>query len=314
MICRLYYAQTKQTMNPFRKFGLGMLKKLKFLPPEVYMPYYYEYYTEKKLDLKNPKEFNEKIQWLKVYYHPPILSKLVDKYAVREYVEKKIGAVHLNQLYGVYEDEKDINFDDLPNQFVLKAAHGYNFNLIVKDKQQLNVFKARLKFKKWMSRNQYYRGGLEWAYKNTPHRIIAEKYLPEIEKNQASDFKFYCFNGKPKYVEITLQVNGVDLRCNYDLEWKKAPFYRKDVPFFEGEAEKPKTFETMIELATRLADNFPFVRVDLYDINSKIIFGEMTFYPADGRFPYLPDEYNTIIGNYINLPDLPEGQKEITTI
>lgn len=301
-------------MNPIRKFSLGILKKLKFLPPEVYMPYYYEYYTGKKLDLKNPVEFNEKIQWLKTYYHPPILSKLVDKYAVREYVEEKIGPEYLNELYAVYEDEKDVNFDQLPDQFVLKAAHGYNFNLIVKDKDQLNTIKARLKFKKWMNRNQYYRGGLEWAYKNTPPRIIAEKYLPEIEQNHASDYKFYCFNGKPKYVEITVEVKGIDLRCNYDLNWKKAPFYRKEVPFYEGEAAKPEIFEEMKEVATKLAGNFPFVRVDLYDINSRIIFGEMTFYPADGRFPYLPDEYNKIIGNYMQLPEIPKGEKEITKI
>lgn len=278
------------------------------------MPYYYEYYTGKKLDLENPKEFNEKIQWLKVYYHPPILSQLVDKYAVREYIKEKIGIQYLNELYAVYEHEKEVDFDQLPDQFVLKAAHGYNFNLIVKDKSELNQFQARLKFKKWMSRNQYYRGGLEWAYKNTPRRIIAEKYLPEIEKNQASDFKFYCFNGKPRYIEIIVQQDGVDLRCNYDMEWKKAPFYRKEVPFFEGEATMPESFEEMKEVATKLADNFPFVRVDLYDINGKIIFGEMTFYPADGRFPYLPDKYSTIIGNYMKLPEIPEDQKEIITI
>lgn len=301
-------------MNPFRKFKLGILKKFKFLPAPVYMKFYYEYYTGKKLNLEDPQEFNEKIQWLKVYYHPPILSKLVDKYAVREYIEKKIGPEYLNELYAVYEDEKDVKFEDLPNQFVLKAAHGYNFNLIVKDKSELNQFQARLKFKKWMNRNQYYRGGLEWAYKNAPARIIAEKYLPEIEQNEASDFKFYCFNGKPRYVEIIVQINGVDFRCNYDLQWKKAPFFRKDVPYFEGEAARPETFEEMKEVANKLAANFPFVRVDLYEISGKIIFGEMTFYPADGRYPYLPDEYNKINGDYLQLPKIPEGQKEITEI
>lgn len=301
-------------MNPPRKLALGILKKLKFLPPEVYLPIYYEYYTDKKLDLGNPVEFNEKIQWLKVYYHPPILTKLVDKYAVREYVTEKIGAKYLNELYWVYDAQTEIDFEKLPDQFVIKAAHGYNFNLIVKDKSQLNTFRARLKFKKWMNRNQYYRGGLEWAYKNTPPRIIAEKYLPEIAENQASDFKFHCFNGKPKYVEIIVQEEGTDLRCNYDLNWKKAPFYRKGVPFFEGEVIRPGSFEEMKKLATKLAGDFPFVRVDLYDINGKIIFGELTFYPADGRFPYLPDEYNKIIGDYMQLPEIPKGQKKITAI
>lgn len=301
-------------MNPFRKFAFGILKKFKFLPPPVFMKFYYEYYTGNKLNLENPQEFNEKIQWLKIYYHPPILNQLVDKYAVRKYVEEKLGPGYLNELYAVYEDEKDVDFDKLPNQFILKAAHGYNFNLIVKDKSQLNTVKARLKFKKWMNRNQYYRGGLEWAYKNVPPRIIAEKYLPEIAGNQASDFKFYCFNGQPKFLEIMVEVNGIDHRCNYDLNWNKLPFYRDKVPYFEGEVEKPLSFNEMKTTAIKLAGDFPFVRVDLYDINGKIIFGELTFYPADGRWPYLPEAYNKIIGDYMQLPEIPAGKNEITEV
>ena len=301
-------------MNPFRKFTLSILKKFKFLPPPVFMKFYYEYYTGKKLNLKNPQDFNEKIQWLKVYYHPPILSKLVDKYAVREYVKEKIGPGYLNELYAVYDNEEDVDFDKLPDQFVLKAAHGYNFNLIVKDKSELNTLQTRLKFKKWMNRNQYYRGGLEWAYKNTPQRIIAEKYLKEIDNQEASDYKFFCFNGQPKYVAVMTEDNGIVYRCNYDLNWNKLPFYRDKVPYFKGELEKPVNFEEMKEIAIKLAGSFPFIRVDLYNINGQIIFGELTFYPADGRWPYLPEKYNKIIGDYMQLPDIPEGQKEITQI
>ncbi|MGY5850254.1 ATP-grasp fold amidoligase family protein [Salegentibacter sp. F14] len=278
------------------------------------MKFYYEYYTGNKLNLDNPRDFNEKIQWLKVYYHPPILSTLVDKYAVREYVEEKLGPGYLNELYGVYNSEKEVDFDKLPNRFVLKAAHGYNFNLIVRSKKALNVFKTRLTLKKWMSRNQYYRGGKEWAYKHAPARIIAERYLEEIDQQTASDYKFFCFNGQPKYVAVMAEIKGVVYRCNYDLNWNKLPFYRDKVPYFKGEIKRPENFDQMIEVATKLADKFPFVRVDLYDINGKILFGELTFYPADGRWPYLPAHYNKIIGDYMKLPDIPEGQNEITKI
>ena len=139
-----------------RKIGLGLLKKMKFLPPETYVKIYYEYYTGKKLDLANPVEFNEKIQWLKVYYRPPILTKLVDKYEVRKYVEKKIGIGYLNELYQVTDHHNGIDFDKLPSRFVVKGVHGYNFNLIVKDKNRLNKAKARFYFRKWLSKNQYY--------------------------------------------------------------------------------------------------------------------------------------------------------------
>lgn len=301
-------------MNPFRKFILGILKKFKFLPAPVFMKFYYEYYTGKKLNLDNPQDFNEKIQWLKVYYHPPILSKLVDKYAVREYVEEKLGQGYLNELYAVYDNEKDVTFDKLPSQFVLKAAHGYNFNLIVRDKNKLNLFKVRLSLKKWMNRNQFYRGGKEWAYKNAPARIIAEKYLKEIDIEGASDYKFFCFNGQPKFLLVMVEKDDVIHRCNYDLTWKKLPFHRDNAPYYKEELPRPENFEKMIEVATKLAGNFPFVRVDLYNIKGKILFGELTFYPGDGRWSYTPEKYNKIIGDYMKLPEIPEGQKEITKI
>lgn len=301
-------------MNIFKKRFLGVVKKFKFLPPERYAKIFYRYYYEKKLNLENPVEFNEKIQWLKVYYHPDILNKLVDKYEVRKYVEEKAGSQYLNELYRLYNSVSEINFEELPSQFVLKTTHGYNNNIIVRDKGRLNKTKSRIKLQKWMLLNQYYLGGQEWAYKNVPHRIIAEKYLAEIDSKGVSDIKFYCCNGKPEFIEVMIERNGKVLRSYFDLSWKKLAFTRIKVPISDEEIEQPENFDEMVEVATKLAGNFPFVRVDLYDINGKILFGELTFYPADGRYPFHPEEYNRIIGEKITLPEIPAGQKEIKEI
>jgi len=291
----------------------GLINKFKFLPSPVYVKNYYQYYTGKKLDLNNPKEFNQKIQWLKVYYKNPILTQLVDKYAVRPYVEEKIGKQYLNELLAVYYKASEVDFASLPSSFVLKGAHGYNFNLIVRDKRELNIRKAKFLLHKWMSKNQYYRGGKEWAYKNVKPKLIAEKFLNEIGKNAINDYKFYCFNGMPKFVQVDIERGSGDLKCFYDLNWIKLPFNKGKGKLVEGIVQKPKNFDNMVSLATKLAIDFPFVRVDFYNIEGRIIFGELTFYPGDGRIDFLPDEFNSIIGEYLTLPKIPKGQKYITT-
>lgn len=297
-----------------KKITYGLIKKLKFLPPDFYVKIYYEYYSGKKLCLDNPVEFNQKISWLKVYYHPPILTQLVDKYSVRAYVKDKVGEHYLNELIHVYNKASEVNFEELPEQFVIKGVHGFHFNLIVKDKSKLNRKRARYLMRKWMSKNQYYRGGLEWAYKNVQPKLIAEKFLSEMDKEVLNDYKFFCFNGKPKFVQIDIERSINDYRAFYDLNWNKLEFYNKENPVFPRELTKPENFEEMVEVATKLADKFPFVRVDLYSINGKILFGEMTFYPADARKDFHPKKYNAILGSYITLPKQSKGQKEITSI
>lgn len=165
---------------------------------------------------------------------------------------------------------------------------------------------------KWMHKNQYYRGGLEWAYKNVKPKIIVEKYLEEMGKSIINDYKFFCFDGQPKFVQIDMERGIHDYRCYYDLNWEKLPFTTEKNTFFEGELEQPMNFGFMCSLAKKLAGDFPFVRVDLYNIGGQILFGEMTFYPTDGRKEYIPDEYNEILGTYIKLPDIPKNQKYIT--
>tara|TARA_R110002072_G_scaffold41085_10_gene115868 strand:- start:9120 stop:9974 length:855 start_codon:yes stop_codon:yes gene_type:complete len=282
-----------------------------FLPQDVYVKINYEYYSGRKLDYNNPVTFNDKIQWLKVFYHREILHQLVDKYAVRDYVKEKVGSQYLNELYAVYNKPAEVDFEKLPNQFVLKGVHGFHLNLIVKDKNKLNLKKTNYLLNKWMLKD-HYRNGKEWAYKNVKPRIIAEKYLEEFGKDVVNDYKFFCFNGKPKFIQIDMERGTEDLRCYYDLDWKKLPFTTEKNKFFEGELQMPEHFNEMIDVAQKLSKDFPFVRVDLYNINGKILFGEMTFYPTDGRKKYIPNEYNKIIGDYLELPKIPEGQKVIT--
>lgn len=297
-----------------KKITYGLLKKMKFLPAPFYMKIYYEYYSGKKLDLNHPKDFNQKIQWLKVYYRVPILHQLVDKYEVRSYVKEKVGEKYLNELIAVYDYPKEIDYDRLPQKFVLKATHGYHFNILVEDKSKLNKTKARLKLEKWLRKDQYTRGGLEWAYKNVKPRFIVEKYLSEIGKKDINDYKFFCFDGEPKFLHVDIDRGSKHLRSYYDIDWNKLPITHESIGPIEGETIKPKNFNEMVEVAKKLAGTFPFVRVDLYNLDGVIIFGEMTFYPADGRLEFIPEEYNKIIGDYITIPKIPEGQKFITTL
>lgn len=302
-------------IKTIHRFGLKILRKMRFLPPQFYAKIYYEYHNRKKLNLENPQEFNEKIQWYKVFYHPKILNQLVDKYEVRAYVENKIGKKYLNEIYGVYDTPEAIPFHELPNQFVVKATHASSYNLIVHDKAELNIKKSTQLLKKWLRKNQYYRIGQEWAYKDVKPRLIIEKFLKEEEKVSLTDYKFYCFDGVAKFVNIHIDRAENHKKGFYDLNLKPTPFQRESpdksiIP----EIEMPSNFEEMKSYAEILADKFPFVRVDFYSINGKTIFGEMTFYPADGRKDFYPDQYNKIIGDYFKLPEIKNGEKIITQI
>ena len=297
------------------KFTLRMLRKMRFLPSKIYANFHYEYFTGKKLNLDNPKEFNEKIQWLKVFYRPKILTQLVDKYAVRDYVEAKIGAQYLNEIYGVYNTPKDVSYEKLPQKFVIKATHASSYNLIVTDKGKLEKTKAAKLFKKWLGINQYYRMGQEWAYKDVQPRLIAEKFLKEDGQNSLIDYKFYCFNGVAKLLEVHLDRDQNHKRGFYDLNFNRLPYrYVTIEKSISSEIEKPINFEEMKNLSEILAANFPFVRVDFYSIKGKTIFGEMTFYPSDGRKDLVPDEYNIIMGDYIQLTKLKNRQQFITEV
>jgi len=298
-----------------RKFILRTLRKMRFLPSQTYVRFHYEYFNGKKLNLENPREFNEKIEWYKVFYRPKILNQLVDKYEVRSYVEEKIGAQYLNELYAVYDDANQVNFDSLPNKFVVKANHTNSDNLIVTDKDSLGKKKAVKRFKKWLSKNQYYRKGQEWAYKDVKPKLVIEKFLKEKNKNTLVDYKFYCFNGIPKFIDVHIDREEDHKQGCFDLEFNLLPFGKsKSYKSISSDIEKPNNLDEMVKLSAILADKFPFVRVDFYSVNSKSVFGEMTFYPSDARTTFYPDEYNLIIGDYFKLPKPEKNQRVITEI
>ncbi|MBT8393378.1 MAG: glycosyltransferase [Bacteroidia bacterium] len=288
---------------------------MRFLPPKIYAHFLYEYYTGKKLDLDDPKEFNEKIQWYKVHYHPKILNQLVDKYEVRAYVQDKIGSQYLNDIYGIYDKPEDIPFDGLPDQFVVKATHASSYNLIVRDKKKLNRVKAARLFRKWLRKNQYYRMGQEWAYKDVPPRLLVEKILNEDGKGSLTDYKFYCFDGAAKFIDVHIDRDEDHKQGCFDLDFNLLPFGKSsNYKSIASGLAKPDNFKEMVKLSETLATNFPFVRVDFYSIEGNAIFGEMTFYPSDGRKDFYPDNYNKIIGDYFVLPKLEKGQQVITEV
>ena len=299
-------------MNFVKRIFLGLMKKNRYFPQKFYARIHYEYYHCKKLNLENPVEFSEKIHWLKVYYHLPVLTQLVDKYAVRSFVKERVGEQYLNVIYKVYDRVSEVNFDELPNEFVIKATHSCNTNIIVNDKSKLNKLKARYLMRKWMSENLYYSGGQEWAYKNVKPRLIAEKIL-KPKDDVLKDFRFFCFLGEPKYVQIGCEYEGKRYVSYYDLNWQKIPVTGVS-PSHPVDLEKPNQFEQMVQVAKSLSKGFPFVRSDMYPIDDGIVFGELTFYPNDGRVSYDPQVYNKVFGDYLILPKIPEGKQEITSM
>ena len=287
-----------------RRFFLRHLRKVRFLPSKLYVKIHYEYFSGNKLYLNNPKDFTEKIAWYKVFYRPKSLNQLVDKFAVRAFVEEKIGSQFLNTFYGVFDDVNEIKFDELPEKFVIKATHTSGNNLIVRDKNKLNLDKTKKLLKKWLKINQYYRIGQEWAYKDVKPRIIIEKYLEQIDHKSLTDFKFYCFDGKAKFIDIHTDREDEHKQGSFDLNFERLPFGVSRFKQIYESPEKPVNLKEMIECAEVLSEKLPFVRVDFYAIDGKTIFGEMTFYPSDGRKKFYPEKYNRIIGDYFTLPKI----------
>jgi len=255
-------------------------------------------------DLKNPKSFNEKLQWLKLHWRDPKATQCADKYSVRHYViEQGYGDI-LNNLLGVYDNVDDINFDSLPNKFVLKATHGSGMNIICKDKSKLDINNAKKMMMKWLKQNYYYHS-FEWVYKDIRPRIVCEEFLEDSEYKDLIDYKFMCFNGEIRCLFICSDRDNIaGLKVDfYDMDWKLMPFYRY-YPNSGNKIEKPEGFDRMIEYAKILSRPFPFVRVDFYQVNGKIFFGELTFFPGSGMEYFKPELYDYRFGDWIKLPDV----------
>lgn len=266
---------------------------------EKYLKYVYKEKTGKELNLDNPETFNEKLQWLKLYNRDPKYTMLVDKYAVRDYVKEKIGEKYLIPLLGVYNSAKEIDFDILPDKFVLKTTHDSGTVIICNDKDKFNKGMAIKKLNKRLRRKYYYLWR-EWPYKDVKPKIIAEQYMRDKKSNELWDYKFYCFDGEPKMMFIVID-RGVNTKTNfYDMDFNKLNL-QQTYPNFEKKIDKPKQFEEMIDLAKKLSEGIPHVRVDFYIINERVYFGELTFFDAAGLDNFNPEDYNKLLGSYINL-------------
>ncbi len=257
-----------------------------------------------ELNLDNPKTFNEKIQWLKLYYNDPLMTKCADKYLVREFIKDIIGEEYLIPLIGVWDRPEDIDFNMLPNQFVLKVNWGSGQNIIVKDKSILNIKDTINQLKEWMKiQNNNYYSSFEWQYKNIKPKIICEKYIEQLD-GQLYDYKVFCFNGVPKYIQVNVDLVFNNKGVIYDCNWIKQDFLAGSTAYkkYNGDIIKPHCFDNMLALATVISSYFINVRVDFYIINNNIFLGELTFTHQNGMGKFEPIEWDYKFGELLELP------------
>jgi len=272
----------------FRSFG-------RFMPAKWVIDHQYLRSTGLKVEWEYPRTFNDKIQYLKLFWRDPRLTICSDKYLVRDYVKERISEDYLNELISVHETPEDIDFDKLPASFFLKLNHGSGFNIPCRDKSLLDRGGTVAKLKKWQAANYYYEGR-EWAYKDIRPLVLCERYIDPNEGVVPEDYKIYCFEGVPRIIG-----RFVDHRCDYyDLDWRLLKF-RTTAPGSENASPPPRRLEEMLRVAARLAEGLVFVRVDLYAPADRVIFGEMTFYPHNGMMRFHPEQANRDLGDMLNL-------------
>lgn len=284
-------------------FSLGMKGMLKFIPDVPYLKLMYWANIGKRLNLDNPKTFNEKIQWMKLHNTNPLYSILVDKYEVKKFVANKIGEEYIIPTLGIWDKFDDINFDELPNQFVLKCTHDSGGLVICKDKNQLDIKKAKHKINKCLKRNYYY-VGREYPYKNVKPRIIAEKYMENSIDGELKDYKFFTFDGVAEVMFIASDRENSSIETKfdfYDMEFAHLDFTNGH-PNAISMPHKPEKFDEMRKIAEILSEGIPHVRVDFYEVNGKVYFGEMTFSHWSGFQPFDPDIWDEKFGYLIKLP------------
>lgn len=266
-----------------------------------YIEKLFYYQVGYKPNLDNPQSYNEKIQWLKLNDHNPLYTKLVDKVDAKDYVAKVLGSYdNIIPTIAVYERVEDIDFDKLPNQFVLKCSHDSGTVFVCDDKTKFDKEKCFSRLRERLNFNYFY-GNREWPYKDVPHRIICEQYMSDGSGKGLVDYKFFCFDGVPKMVYVGSARVGSQELDHFDMDFNLLPFER----YFHHAKEtptKPKNFDEMRKIAEKLSKGFSHVRVDLYDINGKIYFGELTFHPGAGFRPFYPVEWDYKVGEWLHLP------------
>ena len=279
---------------------LGMKRST---PDDVFLRHVYKAHFGKELDLENPRTFNEKLQWLKLYDRNPLYNSLVDKCEVKEHVARIIGEEFIIPTLGVWTRFEEIDFDALPDQFVLKCTHDSASVAICRDKKHFDVAKARKMLTRGLRRNFYW-GGREWPYKDVKPRILAEQYMEDAATRELRDYKFFAFDGVVRALFIASDRQNPKEETKFDFfdaEFRHLPFTNGH-PNATRPISPPKNFELMKTLAAKLSRGIPHVRVDFYEVNGKVYFGELTFSHWSGFIPFDPEEWDYTFGSWLTLP------------
>lgn len=291
--------------NPYKiLFGILFRTKRinKKVPDSIYLKLAYRSVFGKKLNLKNPRTFNEKLQWLKINDRHQDYVVMVDKYNVKNYISQKIGSEYVIPNIGIYEKFEDIDFNLLPDQFVLKTTHDSGGVVICQDKFKFDKAKAKLKLDNSLANNFFYMGR-EWPYKNVKPQILVEEYKIDSQTKDLKDYKFFTFNGKVKCFKIDFDRFDNHRANYYDEDGKLLKFGEETYPpDFSKSIKMPRNLKLMISLAEKLSTGIPFLRVDFYEIDGKVFFGELTFYPASGFGKFIPEEWDLLLGDWLTLP------------
>ena len=274
------------------------------VPERLYLEWAYKISMGKELHLNNPVLFTEKLQWMKLYYHHPLLTKLVDKYEVKKYVKERLGDEVVLPCYGVWNSFDEIDFAGLPNQFILKCTHDSGVFFVCEDKNTFDKESARVKLTKHLQHDQFM-DSHEWAYKNVKPRIIAEKYEPSLGKQDSVEYKLTCCDGEVKCITVCTGIPHADYELrhndNFNKDWTRQHWYAFYKPL-GGDIPKPKEMDMMIAYSEKLSKEIPQVRIDWYLINGKVVFGEFTFYTWGGLIKFEPESQDRVMGDWIKLP------------
>ncbi|RKF44746.1 glycosyltransferase [Bacillus wiedmannii] len=280
------------------KIKYKLSKALSLFPDRQYCTLTFLLKNGRLPNLKNPIYFNDKLLSLKLNHRNPIMKKVVDKYEVRSYIEENLGREYLVPLIGVYSDPKEVDFSKLPSKFALKLTSGSQYNIICQDKTKLDWEESTNKLTEWLKLDPYMRTR-EWQYKDLSSRFVIEEYI-EDSKGNTYDYKFWCFNGEPKFIQIDTDRFGEHQRSMFDIDFNDKNLDLKiTYENIDKLIEKPKNYDLMVRIAAKLSKGFPFVRVDLYNLDGKIYFGEMTFHPGNCNEKIQPIEYEKIIGDML---------------
>lgn len=294
--------------HPTRIIPAVLVRYGSWLPDAIYLKLKYYEVFGKRLNLRNPQTFNEKLQWLKLYDRKPEYTTMVDKVEAKKWVADKIGEQYIIPTLGVWDRAEDIDFDSLPDQFVLKTNHDSGAVIICKDKSKLNIDEVRRKLDKSLQ-TDYYKLGREWPYKNVKRRILAEKFMVDESGYELKDYKIFCFDGKPEFIQVDFDrfASSGHKRNLYSPSWDLLDF-EYGYPSDHGHViDKPENLDEILSLASTLSQGHPFLRVDFYTINSDSKFGETTFYPECGIGRFTPEAKDVIYGNKLKIREIQRG-------